>query len=116
MPPEPRDAAHLWDMLRTAKALAASVEGVGLEAYLEREDLRLTVERRLEIMGEAARRVSEGFRTEHPEIPWTRIIGLRNVLAHEYDDVDNERVWRVAAQQIAPLIQLLEPLVPPPPA
>ena len=43
MPPEPRDAAHLWDMLRTAKALAASVEGVGLEAYLEREDLRLTV-------------------------------------------------------------------------
>jgi len=51
--------------------------------YMDDRKLQLAVERSLEIIGEAARRVSPVFRESHPEVPWRRIIGLRNVLAHE---------------------------------
>jgi uncharacterized protein with HEPN domain len=49
----------------------------------------------------------------HPEIPWGRIIAQRNVLAHEYGEIEDEIVWAVATVSIPDLIFLLEPLVPP---
>ncbi len=113
MPLDPRDPAYLWDMINVARALSASLKDVSLDKYSEDEDLRLTVERRLEIIGEAARRVSESFRSEHPGIPWRRIIGQRNFLSHQYDEIDNERIWRLVKEQIPPLIEQLEPLLPP---
>ena len=113
MPLERKDPAYLWDMHTAAKALVASLQNVSLEQYLADEDLRLAVERRLEIIGEAARRLSESFRTDHPDIPWRRIVAHRNVLIHEYDEIDHERVWRVAIEQIPRLIEQLEPLLPP---
>jgi uncharacterized protein with HEPN domain len=71
------------------------------------------VERQLEILGEAARRMSEAFRREHPEIPWSSIIGQRNVIAHQYDDIDLEQLWSVVTSGIFILISQLEPLIPP---
>jgi uncharacterized protein with HEPN domain len=70
------------------------------------------VERRVEIIGEAARRVSCAFRDAHPEIPWRSVIGQRHALAHDYGEIDDQRVWRVATIHIPDLIPLLEPLVP----
>ena len=49
----------------------------------------------LQIVGEAARRVSEHLRHQHPEVPWAEIIGLRNRLIHGYDTVDLDRLWEV---------------------
>lgn len=89
---EERDAAYLWDMLQSARKTIASVQGVTMEDYLGHEDLRLLVERRLEIIGEAARRLSEPFRLAHPEVPWRLVIGQRNVMAHQYDEIDHRRV------------------------
>jgi uncharacterized protein with HEPN domain len=66
-------------------------------------------------MREAAKRVSSTFKEAHPEIPWSSIIGQRNVLAHEYGEVLLERIWLVATKNIPELIQLLDPLIPPPP-
>jgi len=111
MPLEERDPAYLWDMLLAARKVVASLIGVSFEQYEANEDLRLTVERRIEILGEAARRVSQAFRDEHPEIPWKPIIAQRNVLAHEYDEIDNERIWRVAVERLPVPVELLEPLV-----
>lgn len=74
------------------------------------------MERQIEIIGEAARHVSKPFRDAHPEIVWKGITGQRHVLAHEYGEILDERVWRVATVHVPTLIEQLRPLIPPPPA
>ncbi len=119
MRPEERDPAHLWDMIEAAQAIVDFTKNLTLEEFLEagrdREITRLAVERELEILGEAARRVSSRFCNEHPEIPWKEMVGLRNVISHEYDKVDYTRIYRIVHERIPELITLLEPLVPAPP-
>ena len=117
MRPEERDPAHLWDMLEAARGVVEFTENVTLEEFLatgrDNEMTRLAVERQLEILGEAARRVSAQFRNEHPEIPWKELVGLRNVISHQYDKVNYAEVHRIAHERIPEVIALLEPLVPP---
>ena len=87
MLPEARDAAYLWDMVEAARRIQKYTEGLTLDRYLKDDMVQSAVERRLEILGEAARRVSDPFKQSHPEIPWQKIIAQRNVLAHEYGDI-----------------------------
>lgn len=115
MPRETEDIACLWDILNAAEGIVTSVAGLELEHYLRVDDLRMAVERRVEIIGEAARRVSEEFRHAHPEIPWRDLISPRNVLAHRYDEIDDQLMWRVATVRIPELISLIRPLLPPAP-
>ena len=68
------------------------------EDYARNRQLQYAVERALEIIGEAARRVSDSIAGAHPEIPWPQIIGQRNVLAHEYGEIKHERIWLVATR------------------
>ena len=77
------------------------------------EDRRtqLATERALEIIGEAAGKVSKSFREQHPAIPWRQIIGQRNVLIHEYGQVRHDRIWRVVKEGIPQLIDMLKPMV-----
>ncbi|MGI6272863.1 MAG: DUF86 domain-containing protein [Anaerohalosphaeraceae bacterium] len=56
-------------------------------------------------------RVSPVFRDSHPEIPWRKVIGQRNVLAHEYGEIKQERIWKVVAEDIPALIRQLETLI-----
>lgn len=112
MRPEDREPAYLWDILQAAKGIVDTAGGRSLEQYRQDLNLKLATERRLEIIGEAARRLSDPFRARHPEIPWRSIIGLRNVLAHEYAEIDDERVWRVAIDEIPKLVKAVEPLIP----
>jgi uncharacterized protein with HEPN domain len=113
MRPETADAGYLWDMLNYCRAVAAAVQGRTFADYCANDDFRLAVERRVEIIGEAARRVSTVLREAHPEIPWRSVIGQRHALAHDYGEIDDQRIWRVATVHIPDLIPLLEPLVPP---
>ncbi len=75
--------------------------------------IQSAVERQLEIIGEAARRITPEFQHSHPEIPWRGIIGLRNILAHEYGEVRLDRVWQIASTRIPELVELLDRLIPP---
>jgi uncharacterized protein with HEPN domain len=113
MSPSPRDSAYLWDMLQAARRILEFARDLDRADYMESDLVQAAVERQLEILGEAARRVSAEYREEHGEIPWRKIIGQRNVLAHEYGDVDQERIWEVISSDIAGLIMALEPLIPP---
>ena len=117
MRPEERDPAYLWDMIEAARAAVDYTENLTLEKFLatdrERDIMRLAVERQLEILGEAARRVSSQFREAHPELPWREIVGLRNVISHEYDKVNYESIFRIVRDRLPVLIAMLEPLVPP---
>jgi len=115
MRPDDMDIARLWDMLAYAREICDRTAGMVLAEYVADADRRLATERRLEIIGEAARKVSRSFQEGHPEIPWRSIIGLRNVLAHEYGEVRQERIFRIVQNDVPALIRVLEPLVPPPP-
>lgn len=72
--------------------------------------LRGAVERHLEIIGEAANRISIEFQPKHPEILWRRIIAQRHVIAHEYGEIKHELIWKVATVHVHELIAKLEPL------
>jgi uncharacterized protein with HEPN domain len=79
-------------MLEAAEQVQRFARG-GRSRYNEDAMMRSAIERQLEIMGEAARRLSQTYREEHPEVPWRQVIGMRNVLIHGYDDLDEELVW-----------------------
>lgn len=70
MLPEERDAAYLWDMAESAKEISDMMSGVNLSQYLENGVLLRATERSIEIIGEAAGRISETFKETHPQIPW----------------------------------------------
>jgi len=110
-----RDKAYLWDMLDAAKTVREFTSGVTINQYMQDRKLQLAVERAIEIIGEAARRISDEFKTTHPAIPWKGIVGQRNVIAHEYGEIKQERMWSIATSRIPELIALLEPLIPTPP-
>ena len=87
MHPRERDIASLWDMREAARLIASFLHGVTYTDYEKNLMLRSAIERQLEIIGEAARRVSPEFQRAHPEIAWRNITGLRNILAHEYGEI-----------------------------
>lgn len=115
MRPEERDIAFLWDVREAARDVADFTRGAIYAEFTSRKVLRYAVKRQITVIGEAARRVADSFKKAHPEIPWTSIIGQRNVLAHEYGEILLERIWRVATERIPELIRLLDPLIPQPP-
>ena len=109
------DRVYLWDMLTAARAVVEFTRGRTLAEYEANLLLRSAVERQIEIIGEAARRVSAEFQAAHVEIAWRPIQAQRHVLAHDYGEIKHDRIWRVAEKHIPELIALLEPLVPSPP-
>ena len=113
MLPEDRDAADLWDILDRARRIRAYVADKSFDQYLRDRLLQDAVERCVEVIGEAANRLSEAFRQAHCEIPWRGIIAQRHVLAHDYDEIRPERIYGVAVELIPDLIEQIEPLVPP---
>ena len=112
MQPEKADSSFVWDMLTAARAVVQFVAGRTFEQYANDLLLRSAVERQIEIIGEAARRISRQFRDRHPQIPWQKIMGQRHVLAHDYGEIKHDRIWRVATVHVPELIAQLEPLVP----
>ena len=111
MRPETTDQAFLWDMWDAAKAIQEFVNGKAFHHYQQDRMLRGEVERHLEIIGEAANRVSNDFQANHSEIPWRRIIAQRHVIAHEYGEIKHELIWKVATLHLPELIRHLEPLI-----
>jgi uncharacterized protein with HEPN domain len=113
MSPEERDPAYLWDMQDAAEAIRQFTGGVTVEEYERNLLIRSAVERQLEILGEAARRVSPAFKNANPAIPWRQIVGLRNILAHEYGDINQRRIWLIISGSIPALIDGLQGLLSP---
>jgi len=107
------DDAYLFDMLAAARTVQEFAWGKKLEDYIADAMLRSAIERQIEIIGEAGRNVSRDYQQRHPEVPWQKIAAQRHVLAHEYDDIQHDLIWRVITIHLPVLIQQLEPLVPP---
>ena len=100
-------------MLDAARSVLEFTKGVEVREYRQDRKLQLAVERALEIIGEAARLMSPSFKAAHAEVPWQQIIAQRNVIAHEYGEINPERIWFLASREIPALIAVLESLLPP---
>jgi uncharacterized protein with HEPN domain len=110
----PKDDAvyvgHMLDTIRTALRLVA---GKTRGDYGQDEALRLALVHLIQVIGEAARRVSPEFSAAHPQIPWKAIIGMRHKVVHDYMGVDEEVVWDTVANELPQLMRLLEKITPP---
>jgi uncharacterized protein with HEPN domain len=111
MKPEERDAAYLWDMLEAARESRVLMEGVTSEILVSDLRTRRALERTLELIGEAAARVSSRTRAMYPEIPWGAIIGQRNIIAHRYAAIDYGRLFATVTEKVPALIAALERIV-----
>jgi len=99
---------HMLDNARKASELMrgktrADLDDEGIET--------LALVRLLEVVGEAANRISDNEQLRHPEIPWVQIVGLRNRLIHGYDSIDLDILWQVVSEDLPPLIQSLEKII-----
>ena len=108
MPRDFKDSARLWDMLDSARAIEDFLQERRYEDFLTDRMLRNAIERNLEVIDEAARHLSADIRIEHQDIPWSSIIGLRNVIAHEYGEIEYEKIWIVCTRRLPLLIEQLE--------
>ncbi len=107
-----RDAALLLDMLLAARDAQEFVEGLDEAAFLASRLHQNAAIRSLEVLGEAAGKVSAATQTAHPELPWREITGMRHRLIHGYGEVRLDLVWMVLHDRLGPLIAILEQLVP----
>ena len=105
------DAAYLLDMLVAARDAVTFVDGLSYDEYLGDRRHQLAILKAVEIVGEAASRLSDETRDLHPDIPWREITGMRNRLVHAYFDVDLRLVWDTVRGDLPALIAKLEPLV-----
>ena len=72
------------------------------------DQLALAIVKSIEIAGEAAAHVGSAVRAELPEIPWPEVVGMRNHLIHSYFDIDNDRVWDTATEELPKLKEIIE--------
>jgi len=107
-----RDDAYVLDMLLAARKVLEFTKDIEWERF-QRDDLvQNAVMRQIQIIGEAARKISPEYQGDHPEVPWRDIVGMRNRLVHEYFRILPRRVWDVVQKDIPQLIRIVEPLVP----
>ena len=110
----PRDQGYLLDILLAARLVCEFVKGVSRTEFDESLLIQSAVIRQLEIIGEAAKRISPQGRVEFGEVPWQHMAGMRDILIHAYRKVDLTEVWQAATVSVPNLISKLEHLVPPP--
>ncbi len=106
-----RDLVKCEDMRLYAERAREFLGPRSLEEFVVDEMAQAAVVHCIEVIGEAARLVSEDTRRRTPEIPWPLIIGMRNVLAHQYGTVDFERVHAVVTEQVPDLLVHLRALI-----
>ena len=104
---------YVGHMLDKAHEALSLVRGKTHQDYDSDSILRLALTHLIQVIGEAARRVSPQFRDRHPQIPWEAIAGMRSKIVHDYMNVDEDIVWDSVTQELQPLIEELKKIVPP---
>ncbi len=103
-----RDNVIVLDILRAARLSIEFLGGTNKPHFLKDTKTQSAVLHQLLLIGEAVKRLSDEFRDRHADVPWAEIAGMRNVLIHQYDDVDLEEVWRTLERDIPGLSAKLE--------
>ena len=111
MPPD-RDAAAVLDILTAARLVLEFRGDLAREAFLKDAKTQSAVIHQFLVMGEAAKRISEEFKTRHPQVPWREMARMRDKLVHHYEAVDPKEVWRAIEEDIPALLKTLGPAAP----
>jgi len=90
-------------MLEAVEAIEEYTVGLDYESFLNSRMVRDAVIRNVQVLGEAANRISKEFRDQHPTIEWMRIIRTRHILVHDYFGLDYEIIWRIITVHLPPL-------------
>ena len=101
------DSIYIDRILNSINRILDYISGKDREAFESDLVTQDAVVRQLEIIGEATKRVSNELRSKHPDIPWSDMAGMRDVLIHDYLDVDLGVVWKTASEDIPDLKALI---------
>ena len=83
----------------------------GRDAFLQEELIQVWMRYHFQVIGEAARNISDNFKEEYSHIPWAKIIAFRNMLIHHYFGIDPEVVWDIITQDLPPLKEQVEAIL-----
>ena len=107
------DETLLLDMLLAAQNILEFAHGLSEEDFMNSKLHQSATIREVQVIGEAARQISEQTKSKHPDIQWKAILGMRNRVIHEYFRVDLDILWQTIQNDIKPLINQIRPLIPP---
>jgi uncharacterized protein with HEPN domain/predicted nucleotidyltransferase len=102
---------RLQDILESIQFIESHVAGREISDYLRDKMLRAAIERSVEIISEASRRLPAELTDVHPQIPWAKIRGVGNILRHDYDELYDEAISNIAKLHMAPLKQAIEAMI-----
>jgi uncharacterized protein with HEPN domain len=107
MQPEQKDLAYIWDISEACKDIEQFVLNIRFVDFAANKLIRFAVERQIMVIGEAANHLSDSFKAGNSDIPWNKIIGMRNILAHDYGEVLAQRVWVTAVDFVPELYKAI---------
>jgi uncharacterized protein with HEPN domain len=103
-----RTPAHVADMVDFSRELISLVQGLALEDFLADRIRCLAVEKLFINLGEAARRIDPAQSGAIPGVPWMKVIGMRNILAHGYEQIEHEVLYKTVVEELPGLVAALE--------
>lgn len=99
----PSPTASLTDIIESIEIIREQMADVTLDAFEDDKPKRWIVERGIEIISEASRRLPDELKARHPQIPWSKVAGIGNILRHDYQDVAHDVLWHVVHEILPPL-------------
>jgi uncharacterized protein with HEPN domain len=111
MPPRRDSRAYADDLLQAIANIEADTAGLDFERFAADRRVRQLVERNLEIISEASRRIPDRLKAAEPDVPWREIAGIGNVLRHDYADVRPRILWGVRTHRLAILKAAVQRIV-----
>jgi uncharacterized protein with HEPN domain len=103
-----RDKSYIYDMLNYSIEIVEIIKDEDHHTFIQNRLKRLAVERLIEIIGEAANHISKEVIEANDDIPWSKIIGLRNKIVHDYGEILTDRIWLIASRSIPELVEQIK--------
>jgi len=103
-----RDKSYIYDMIKYCDEIMDIIKDESHYSFIGNRVKRLAIERLIEIIGEAANHISKDVTEQNNDIPWSKIIGLRNKIVHDYGEILTDRIWLIASRSIPELLEQLK--------
>ncbi|MGC9093207.1 MAG: DUF86 domain-containing protein [Bacteroidota bacterium] len=102
---------YLSDIKTECEYLIERTKDLSYENFIQNEELKRAFVRSLEIIGEASKQIPREIRKKYPQIRWKSVVGMRNLLIHEYFGVDYRVVWKVIKERLPKLYEIINQII-----